>query len=122
MEMILVLAIIAILIGGGVVLMRNVNTDAEIVRARSDLGAIQMAITRYKTMTRSLPASLEDLVKKPAHAQGSWYALLKESALIDPWKQPYVLKNPGKRGTDGYEVYSKGLDMQDGTADDIGNW
>ncbi len=122
MEMILVLAIIAVLVGGGVALMVGVLDDAGEGRAKGDIQTLETAVIRFRTLTGSMPSSLDDLVRRPSNAKGNWRALVKESALLDPWKQPYQFRNPGKRNTSGYDLYSKGVDMQDGTADDIGNW
>ena len=122
MEMILVLAIIAILVGGGVALMVGVLDDAGEGKAKADVQALETSLIRFRTLTGSMPSSLEDLIRRPSNGKGNWRQLVKESAIIDPWKQPYQYRNPGKRNSNGYDLYSKGVDMQDGTADDIGNW
>lgn len=123
MEMILVLAIIALLVGGGVALMVGVLDDAGEGRAKGDLQAIEGSIIRFRTLSNGqMPSSLDDLVRRPSNMRGNWRPLLKESALKDPWQEPYLFRNPGKRNTSGYDVYSKGVDRQDGTDDDIGNW
>jgi general secretion pathway protein G len=41
---------------------------------------------------------------------------------LDPWRQPYQYRFPGVKNKTGYDLWSKGPDEQDGTADDIGNW
>ena len=123
MEMILVLAIIALLVGGGVALMVGVLDDAGEGRAKGDLQAIESSIIRFRTLSNGqMPSSLDDLVRRPSNMRGNWRPLLKESALSDPWQQQYLYRNPGKRNTTGYDVYSKGVDREDGTPDDIGNW
>lgn len=123
MEMILVLAIIALLVGGGVALMVGVLDDAGEGKAKGDIQMLESSIIRYRTLSGgSMPASLEDLVRRPSNGKGNWRQLVKESALKDAWGEPYQYRNPGKRNTSGYDIYSKGVDKQDGTADDIGNW
>lgn len=119
MEMILVLAIIAVLVGGGVALMVGVLDDAGVGRAKGDIQTIETAVIRYRTLTGQMPSAISDMVKAGGKLTRP---LLKEAALKDPWKQDYIFRNPGKRNPQGYDIYSKGPDMQDGSADDIGNW
>ena len=124
MEMILVLAIIGILVGLGIFAMRGVVGDAEIAKAGADSQTMKINLTRYKTMAGYLPTQaqgLEALVKKPSGnpAPRSWRQLMDASALTDPWGHPYQYRNPGKRDTSSYDVYSMGPDGQDGTADDV---
>lgn len=41
----------------------------------------------------------------------------------DPWGNPYQYAYPGTHnGPDGFDVWSFGPDMTNGTPDDIGNW
>ena len=40
----------------------------------------------------------------------------------DPWGRDYVYVCPGKHNPTGYDLYTKGKDGIDGTADDQGNW
>ena len=119
MEMILVLAIIAVLVGGGVALMVGVLDDAGVGRAKGDIQTIETAVIRYRTLTGGMPSAIADMVKPGGKLTRP---LIKEAALKDPWKNEYIFRNPGKRNNNGYDIYSKGPDMQEGTADDIGNW
>jgi len=74
---------------------------------------------RYKTMMGTFPSSLEDFVRRPGNAKGAWRPMMQESALRDAWGEPYQYRNPGKRNPNGYDIYSKGVDKQDGADDDI---
>jgi len=38
----------------------------------------------------------------------------------DPWGNPYLMLSPGENGK--IDIYSVGLDGEEGTDDDIGNW
>jgi general secretion pathway protein G len=38
----------------------------------------------------------------------------------DPWGNPYLMMSPGENGR--IDIYSVGLDGEEGTDDDIGNW
>ena len=122
MEMILVLAIIAVLVGMGVFMMVGVIDDANVGRAKADVKTFETNLIRYKTNMNSMPSSLEDLARRPANARGPWRKMMEEGALKDAWGQPYQYRNPGRHNPNGYDIYSYGPDMKDGTEDDIGNW
>lgn len=122
MEMILVLAIIAVLVGMGIFGLRGVLDDASIGKARADIRTMETNVIRYKTNMNSMPSSLEDLVRRPGNARGPWRQLMNESSLLDAWGENYQYRNPGKMNPRGYDIYSKGPDKQEGTEDDIGNW
>lgn len=122
MEMILVLAIIAVLVGMGVFMMVGVLDDANVGKAKADVKTFETTIIRYKTNMTAMPSSLEDLARRPANARGPWRKMIEESALKDAWGQPYQYRNPGRHNPNGYDIYSYGPDQKDGTEDDIGNW
>jgi len=124
MEMILVLAIIGILVGMGIFAMKGVVGDAEIGKATADIRTLETNVVRYRTMAGFVPSQaqgLEALSKKPNGnpAPRSWRQLTDASALTDPWGHPYQYRNPGKKNTSGYDIYSMGPDGQDGTQDDV---
>ncbi|MEN3943066.1 type II secretion system protein GspG [Prosthecobacter sp. SYSU 5D2] len=118
MEMMLVLAIIALLIAIGAVALQNVQGGAEITAAEAHMNTIKVAITQYKTLNRTLPGKLEDLVKPPANARVK-KSLLKDSGIKDPWQNIYQYRSPGKTNGQPYEVFSMGPDGKAGTEDDV---
>lgn len=127
MEMMLVLFIIALIVGGGVVLMQNVGQDAEISKAKSDIRSWETNLIRYKTKALALPTQqqgLEAMVVKPTvePIPRSWTPMAKPEALLDPWQRKYQYRNPGKQNPSSYDVFSLGPDGQEGTEDDVGNW
>ena len=127
MEMMLVLFIIALILGGGVYLMQNVGQDAEISKARADVKAWETNLIRYKTKNLFYPTQaqgLDAMVIRPTTdpKPTSWVPLAKPEALNDPWGHHYVYRNPGKHNTTGYDVFSFGPDGAEGTEDDVGNW
>lgn len=122
MEMILVLAIIAVLVGMGIFATSGVIDDANIGRARADVKTLEMNVVRYKTNMNQVPTSLKDLASRPGNAKGPWRQLIQESALKDAWGNDYQYRNPGRHNPTGYDIYSMGPDGRDGTDDDIGNW
>jgi hypothetical protein len=58
------------------------------------------------------PKSLNDLVGGEKE-----YVIKLEN---DPWGNPYVFAYPGKKNK--YDLYSRGIDGQSGTPDDISVW
>ena len=127
MEMILVLAIISLLVGLGIYSLTNVGTSSEMVAANANVHTLDTNLIRYKTMAGALPSQaqgLKALTIRPSGdpAPNMWVQCVEPNALIDPWGKPYQYRNPGKRKTNGYDVYSLGPDGVDGTEDDIGNW
>jgi general secretion pathway protein G len=88
---------------------------------RVPLQAYQLNMGTYPTTAEGLNA----LLTAPANKSGSWRGpYVKEDGGIpsDPWKQPYQYRFPGVKNKNGYDLWSKGPDEQDGTGDDIGNW
>lgn len=127
MEMMLVLFIIALILGGGVYMMQNVGQDAEYGKAQGDIKAWETNLIRYKTKALLLPTQqqgLESMVTKPSAEPipKRWSQMAKPEALMDPWGNRYQYRNPGKRNPQSYDVFSVGPDKQEGTEDDVGNW
>jgi len=127
MEMMLVLFIIALILGGGVYLMKNVGQDAEISKAKADTSAWETNLIRFKTRNLFLPTQqqgLEALVTQPNSDPKPkiWVQLAKPEALNDPWGHKYQYRNPGKHNPSSYDVFSLGPDGIEGTNDDVGNW
>ncbi len=117
MEMILVLAIIAILIAIGAATLGDFEEQANITAARAQIGTISTAVKMYKVNNRNLPSNLESLVKPPANALVK-RPFIEEDGIVDPWDNKYIYKSPGKDGK-AYEIYSAGFDKREGTDDDV---
>ncbi|MDF1824044.1 MAG: type II secretion system major pseudopilin GspG [Verrucomicrobiales bacterium] len=127
MEMLLVLGIIALLIGMGTVMMKDVLGDAEEGRAKGDIAGLTASVIRYKTKGGLYPTTsqgLKALVVRPSDGPQpkSYKSLLKEEALYDPWGNLYQYRYPGKFNTDSYDIFSVGKDGKEGTEDDVSNW
>jgi general secretion pathway protein G len=124
MEMILVLAIISVLVGLGVFAMKGVLEGAEDGKASADLKTMETNLIRFKTMTGRYPTQsegFESFIQRPSGGPPvrSWRQIMDEKGLYDPWGEKYQYRYPGKRNNTGYDVFSKGPDKQEGTADDI---
>lgn len=119
MEMMLVLAIIALLIAVGAVALRDVSGTSEIIAARAHMNTLKTTVISYKTLNRALPSKLEDLVTPPASAKVK-KSLISESGITDPWGSKYQYRSPAKHDSgQPFEVFSMGPDKKEGGDDDI---
>jgi len=102
---------------------------AQINKAKSDIQAIETALTMYKLDNFKYPTTdmgLQALVQKPNDPTvRNW----REGGYVkrvsaDPWGNPYQYVFPGTRGQE-YDLYTFGADAQEGGEGenaDIGNW
>jgi general secretion pathway protein G len=102
---------------------------AQINKAKSDIQAIETALTMYKLDNFKYPSTdmgLQALVQKPNDPtvrnwrEGGYVKRVS----MDPWGNPYQYVFPGTRGQE-YDLYTFGADAQEGGEGenaDIGNW
>lgn len=123
LEMVIVLGIIAVIIGGAITVMGRVGDGAKRTRVSGDFQSIGAALRMYQTNNGRFPTTsqgLDALVNKPGGtpAPKRWVKLMDEVPL-DPWQEPYGYKFPGTHDSTTFELISKGPDMTEGTEDDI---
>ena len=128
LEIIVVVAIIAILAAYIAPKVAGRVDDARISKAKSDIRVLESSLEMYKLDNFSYPSSeqgLEALINKPSGENSkNW----REGGYIkklnkDPWGNEYQYRIPGDNGE--FDVYSLGADASpggDGEAADIGNW
>ena len=123
-EIMLVLAIIAMLMGVGIWKLTGVTDKGSEVRIKADFKAIRLGLTQYESSAGSYPNTdqgLRALVEDPGNVR-NWAPALDEP-LYDPWNNEYGYRFPGKFNKPGKpDIFSKGPDGEEGTEDDIGNW
>jgi general secretion pathway protein G len=115
-EMLLVLGLIAFV---ATMLFTNVikNQDsANRKAAQAGVRKVATAVDQFYLDNGSVPTKIEDLVNRPASASNWNGPYLRESQILDPWKNTYVLKVPGEGG-EPYEVISYGSDKAPGGKD-----
>lgn len=126
LEIMLVVGIIIILLGGAVFYMvgnldfgRVARTEADIKMLGTQLKTYEMAMMRPPNQADGLQA----LVKRPSTGANlnRWRQLMQEIP-PDPWGNPYAYRYPAQKSSDPYDIYSFGPDRLEGTDDDIGNW
>jgi general secretion pathway protein G len=126
LEIMLVVMIIAVLVGGAVVLFAPNLNFAGSTKAKADIQGITTQIMLYNAQSGTYPSTeqgIAALVQKPSTepVPRSW-SQSYSSLPLDPWQQPYNYQCPGTHNPASFDVWSNGPDKQSGTSDDIGNW
>jgi general secretion pathway protein G len=125
MEMMLVLAIIAVIVGIAVNGIMGAGEQGDLTKAKITVSSLETKLTQFKLNALRYPTQsegLEALVKRPGGLTKPWIQGTTAENIIDPWGETYQYRNPAKRSTKAYDVFSKGPDRNEGTVDDIGNW
>jgi general secretion pathway protein G len=126
-ELLLVLAILAILAGIVLPRMSGRTQQAKIARAQTEISTFSTALGAYNVDTGDFPKGkngLLFLVQKPNGVQG-WrgpYLENQTTVPLDPWNNPYIYECPGKHNPTGFDILSMGPDGRVGGDDDICNW
>ena len=126
LEIMLVVGIIVILLGGAVFFMSGNLETGKMVRADADIKTFSTQLKTYE-MTMLRPPNQTDglkaLMVRPSSGPNvnRWRQLMTEIPL-DPWGNEYVYRYPAKKSAEDYDIYSWGPDRAEGTEDDIGNW
>ncbi|MBV2150038.1 type II secretion system major pseudopilin GspG [Sphingobium sp. AS12] len=127
LELLVVLAILGLLaaiVGPQVIkYLDSSRSKTAQVQAKNVVAALnlfKLDASRFPTEQEGIAA----LVKAPPNLS-SWNGpyLPDQSAIVDPWGRPYLLRNPGEHGE--IDVYSLGSDGQPGgtgEARDVGSW
>jgi len=129
-EILVVLAIAGMIIGLAVANFGKIFGGAKEDIARMFVtSSLQVPFETYRMQMGNYPSTsegLQALVIAPSDKTDRWRGPYiqgdKSKVLFDPWQNPYQYRFPGIHNPDGYDVWSRGPDGQDGTADDIGNW
>jgi len=124
-EMLLVVAIIAMLAVAVVPRLAGQGQKARIARAKGDVASIGLALDLYELDVGRYPASLEELTKREPPAdlgEGTQWngPYLKKGLPNDPWGRPYSYTYDSQHNQD-YDLWSLGRDGQPGN-DDVTNW
>ena len=128
LEILVAMAIMAILGGVMVVQFAGKTEEANLIRIKGDISAVRSALIQYSADNFMYPTTeqgLEALSQKPSSRPiPSNYARQGYIELSnDPWGNPYQYSYPGEFGE--YDIYSLGADGEEGgegLASDIGNW
>ena len=130
-EILVVIAVIAILAGIVTPLVfRNVG-DAKVSSARAQIEILATALDSYRLDNDYYPSTAQGLAAlrskpigqpKVANWRGPY---IRKDVPDDPWKNPYLYLSPGKVNSDSYDLLSLGRDGQpggEGEDADITSW
>ena len=123
LEMVIVLGIISMILGGAIYAMRGIGDSAKLTQVKTDCSSLRNALDMYKMSAGNYPTTqqgLKALVDKPnsAPVPRMWTRIF-DKVPLDPWGAEYGYRFPGKKNANDFEIISKGKDGQEGTADDI---
>lgn len=123
LEMVIVLGIIAVLLGGSIALIGGLGDSAKMQRVSSDFVAIGSALEGYKLNANVYPTTqqgLKALVEKPTSSpQPRRWVQVAKSIPTDPWNSEYRYQFPGSKNASQFELISNGPDGRPNTEDDI---
>jgi general secretion pathway protein G len=126
MELLVVLAILALLMGLVGPRVLNQLGGAKSKTAALQIKDLEQTLEMYMLDTGRFPSDedgLDALVNKPGDAPGWNGPYLKSDVPLDPWKRPYNYKYPGDHGEVDIFSYGKnGSAGGDGEDADVGNW
>lgn len=118
MEILIVLALLALIAGFAVPNLMKVFGTAKTKAATIQINNLGAVLDIYRLENGAYPSGeqgLKALVTAPPN-MASWNGpyLDKESALTDPWNNPYRYKVPGTHSARGYDLYTYGADNAEG--------
>jgi general secretion pathway protein G len=123
MEIMLVVAIIAILAGMLIYKNADVLETGSDVAAKANLANLRTSLITYRMYAGIYPTTeqgLKALVTKPESEPRplSWKKVFDEIPR-DPWGREFLYANPGVKHPDSYDLYSAGKDGKPNTEDDV---
>jgi general secretion pathway protein G len=123
LEMVIVLGIIAMILGGAIFAMRGIGDAAKLRQVESDFKSFESALAMYKLNAGSFPTTqqgLKALQDKPSTTPvpRRWVQVMSKLP-PDPWGAEYGYRFPGKKRASDFEMFSKGPDGLEGTPDDL---
>lgn len=120
LELMIVVAIIAIMAGFAVTRFSGVLDNTRVTAVKTDFKTYEFALEAYYMKNSRYPSSEEGLQA----LVDDGFVQKKNDALLDPWKNPYQYRYPGEN-SDSPEIWSLGADGAEGGEGanaDIFNW
>lgn len=124
-EMVIVMGIIGLILGGAIYTMGNIKDGAAISTADTDMKAFVTALEQYRNIGGTYPSQsqgLEALYRRPTDdpRPKRWTKSIdSEDALLDPWNTKYKYQFPGSKDERKPEIISAGPDGKFSTEDDL---
>ena len=124
LELMIVLAILAVIVGLVLPNLLGAQKKAMIKNARIQVHEVEAAADLYAAdHDAEFPGSLDLLISSPG-SDPKWKGpyLKGGKSPADPWGNPIQYTYPGSHNGDGPDIWSMGPDKQSGTSDDVNNW
>ena len=123
LEMVIVLGIIAMILGGAIFAMRGIGDAAKLRQVESDFKSMESALAMYKLNAGFFPTTqqgLKALQDKPASTPipRRWVQVMSKIP-SDRWGSEYGYRFPGKKRSGEFEMYIKDPDLVENTPDDL---
>jgi len=123
LEMVIVLGIIAMILGGAIFAMRGIGDAAKLRQVDSDFKSLESALAMYRMNAGQFPSTqqgLKALVERPTGSPSprAWVQVMS-NVPKDPWDSEYRYQYPGSRRANHFEIISNGPDGLPNTGDDI---
>ena len=123
LEMVIVLGIIAMILGGAIFAMKGIGDAAKLRQVEGDFKSFDSALAMYKLNAGSFPSTqqgLKALTEKPgSNPVPRRWSKIMDKVPMDPWGKDYGYRFPGKKKPGEYEMYSSGPDGMENTTDDL---
>lgn len=123
LEMVIVLGIIAVIMGGVIVTMKKFDNVGKIKRVEGDFNGIESALMGYQVLAGHYPSQqqgLKALIEKPgSEPRPRRWTQVWTKMQLDPWGKEYIYKFPGSKDASRPEIICLGEDGQVGTEDDM---
>lgn len=114
-EIIIVIALLGTIMTLVVGKLTEASDNAREDAAKIAITQLDQQLQVYKIQNYSYPATLDDLVTKPADAKKWRGPYVAEEKLKDPWNTTFSYEKDGAK----YKIISAGADQTFGTEDDI---
>lgn len=115
-ELLLVIAILAMLATVVVVNISGRRVETMIGATRASIAGIAQGINLYEVDTGKYPGTLQALVQNDGSP--NWRGPYVKGSLNDPWDTPFSY---AQKGDNAFEIRSAGPDRQMGSGDDLTN-
>jgi general secretion pathway protein G len=112
-EIMIVLAIIALIAGGVGTAVFSQYKKAQVKIARQRVMAVKNGVSQYMIDNNGCPKGIDDLIAQKYLDRGN---------AKDPWGKDFTFHCPGTNDPDNADISSTGPDKQEGTPDDIRSW
>ena len=126
LELLVVVAIIALLAGYVGPRYFGQIGKSEVSAARAQIDALDKSLDQYRLDTGHYPTTEQGLaaLNVAPHNEAKWRGpYLKKAVPADPWGNAYIYRQPGEHGE--FDLLSYGKDGQPGGSDeaaDVTNW